>query len=132
MTPGRRYVLITPCRDEARYARRTLESVAAQTVRPDLWVVVDDGSSDQTPQILAEYAQKLPFLRVIRRADRGFRQLGGLGQALLQVVWIELREALVEDDEVGPMEERSRHADAAAFAVRELPARFADQSEQPS
>ena len=68
----------------------------------------------------------------MRDDEHALRQLGGLGQALLQVVWIELREALVEDDEVGPLEERSRHADAAAFAVRELPARFADQSEQPS
>src|SRR5687767_9721328 len=46
MTTGRRYVLITPCRDEAKYARRTLDSVAAQTVRPALWVIVDDGSTD--------------------------------------------------------------------------------------
>ena len=73
----RRYVLITPCRDEARYARRTLDSVAAQSVPPALWVVVDDGSTDLTPSILAEYTAKLPYLRVIRRKDRGFRQLGG-------------------------------------------------------
>ena len=74
---GRRYVLITPCRDEARFARRTLDSVAAQTVPPALWVIVDDGSKDETPQILAEYEAKLPYLRVIRRKDRGFRHLGG-------------------------------------------------------
>ena len=72
----RRYVLITPCRDEALYARRTLESIAAQTVQPSLWVVVDDGSSDETPQILAEYEHKLPYLRVIRRKDRGYRHVG--------------------------------------------------------
>ena len=74
---GRRYVLITPCRDEAQYARRTLESVARQTVPPALWIIVDDGSHDQTPDILAEYAQRLPYLKVIRRPDRGFRKLGG-------------------------------------------------------
>jgi biofilm PGA synthesis N-glycosyltransferase PgaC len=74
---SRRYVLITPCRDEARYARRTLDSVAAQTVPPALWVIVDDGSTDETPQILSEYEAKLPYLRVIRRRDRGFRHLGG-------------------------------------------------------
>src|SRR3954462_2986269 len=75
--PARRDVLVTPCQDEAKYARRTLESVAKQTVPPALWVVVDDGSSDETPQILAEYAAKLPYLKVIRREDRGFRKLGG-------------------------------------------------------
>jgi glycosyltransferase involved in cell wall biosynthesis len=74
---SRRYVLITPCRDEAQYARRTLQSVARQTVPPALWIIVDDGSTDQTPQILAEYAAKLPYLKVIRRPDRGFRKLGG-------------------------------------------------------
>jgi glycosyltransferase involved in cell wall biosynthesis len=73
---GRRYVLITPCRDEAPHAQRTLESIAAQTVPPSLWVVVDDGSSDETPQILAEYEARLPYLRVIRRRDRGYRYLG--------------------------------------------------------
>lgn len=75
--PSRRYLLVTPCRDEAKYARRAIESVARQTVPPALWVVVDDGSSDETPQILAEYAANLPYLKVVRREDRGFRKLGG-------------------------------------------------------
>lgn len=72
----RRIVLISPCRNEADYIRRTLDSVAAQTVQPTLWVVVDDGSTDETPQILAEYAERLPYLRVVRREDRGRRAVG--------------------------------------------------------
>jgi glycosyltransferase involved in cell wall biosynthesis len=72
-----RYCLITPCRDEARYARRTLDSVTRQSVPPALWVIVDDGSKDETPAILAEYAARFPYLRVVRRADRGDRKLGG-------------------------------------------------------
>jgi glycosyltransferase involved in cell wall biosynthesis len=75
--PSRRYLLVTPCRDEAKYARRTLDSVAAQTVLPALWVIVDDGSADDTPKILAEYAARYPWIKVIRREDRGFRKLGG-------------------------------------------------------
>ena len=74
---GGRYCLITPCRDEAQYARRTLEGVAGQTVPPALWIIVDDASRDQTPSILAEYAAKLPRVRIIRREDRGYRKLGG-------------------------------------------------------
>lgn len=74
---GRRYCLITPCRDEAKYARRTLDSIANQSTPPALWVIVDDASKDQTPAILAEYAAKLPYIRVIHREDRGFRKLGG-------------------------------------------------------
>ena len=76
MTDGRRYLLITPCRDEADHARRTLESVVRQTVPPALWVVVDDGSTDETPQILADYAQRYDYIRVIRREDRGQRSVG--------------------------------------------------------
>jgi exopolysaccharide biosynthesis WecB/TagA/CpsF family protein len=74
--PDRRYVLISPCRNEAKHMRRTLDSVAAQTVPPASWVVVDDGSSDTTAEILAEYTRKLPYLRVVRRPDRGRRSVG--------------------------------------------------------
>jgi poly-beta-1,6-N-acetyl-D-glucosamine synthase len=76
VNPSRRYLLISPSRDEAQYLRRTLDSVAAQSVPPARWVVVDDGSTDETPAILNEYAQRLPYLRVERRADRGRRQVG--------------------------------------------------------
>ena len=76
-TRSRRYCLITPCRDEAHYARRTLDAVTGQTVPPALWVIVDDGSKDETPKILAEYAARFPFIKIVRRADRGDRKLGG-------------------------------------------------------
>jgi glycosyltransferase involved in cell wall biosynthesis len=76
MQPGRRYAVVSPCRDEAKFIRRTLDSVAAQTIRPALWVVVDDGSTDDTPKILDEYASRLPWLRVIHRSDRGQRSMG--------------------------------------------------------
>lgn len=55
---------------------RTLDSVAAQSIPPALWIVVDDGSTDTTPQILAEYASRLPYLRVVQRTDRGGRSVG--------------------------------------------------------
>lgn len=70
------YCLISPCRDEEDYMRRTLDAVINQTVRPDLWVIVDDGSTDSTPQILAEYAQKVDFIQIVRREDRGERKVG--------------------------------------------------------
>jgi glycosyltransferase involved in cell wall biosynthesis len=71
-----KYVIISPCRDEAAYMRRTLDSVSQQSVPPDLWLVVDDGSTDETAAILAEYAARLPYLRVLRRDDRGRRSVG--------------------------------------------------------
>jgi biofilm PGA synthesis N-glycosyltransferase PgaC len=71
-----RYVLISPCRDEAAYMRRTLDSVAAQTRTPDLWVIVDDGSTDATPEILVDYAARHPWIRIFRKPDRGARAVG--------------------------------------------------------
>ncbi len=74
--PRRRYCLITPCRDEAAFARRTLDSVTRQSIPPTTWVVVDDGSTDQTPSIVEEYARRFPYIQLIRRADRGHRKVG--------------------------------------------------------
>ena len=59
-------LLITPARDEAAHLERTIRAVAAQTQRPDLWLIVDDGSTDATPEILARAAAELPFLRVVQ------------------------------------------------------------------
>lgn len=73
---SRRYVIITPCRDEAEFLETTIDAIASQTVQPTLWVVVDDGSTDATPEILARAAERLPFLRVLRRQDRGSRAVG--------------------------------------------------------
>ncbi len=56
--------------------RKTLDSVVAQTVTPALWVVVDDGSADETPQILADYAAKNDWIRVVPKPDRGKRAVG--------------------------------------------------------
>ena len=74
---GRRYCLIIPYRDEASYGRRTLESVLRQSTPPTLWIIVVDGSKDATPRILAPYAARVPFIRVLTRADRSDRKLGG-------------------------------------------------------
>lgn len=51
--------------------------MTAQTHQPSEWVIVDDGSRDGTPEILARAAASTPWITVIRRADRGFRKLGG-------------------------------------------------------
>ena len=73
---NRRYVLVSPCRDEAEYMRRTLDSVLAQSTPPSLWIVVDDGSTDDTPAILESYRSRMPYLKVVRRENRGRRSVG--------------------------------------------------------
>jgi len=74
--PNQRYVLISPCRNEAKYMRQTLDTVVAQSIRPALWVIVDDGSTDETPKILAEYAAQHSWIRIVTRKDRGKRAVG--------------------------------------------------------
>jgi biofilm PGA synthesis N-glycosyltransferase PgaC len=71
-----KYVLISPCRNEADYMRQTLDTVVAQSLRPTKWVIVDDGSTDETPAILAEYARKHEWIEIVTRADRGHRAVG--------------------------------------------------------
>lgn len=73
---NRRYVVIAPGRNEAAFMRRTLDSLTSQTVRPLIAVIVDDGSTDDTPGILEEYAARYPWFRVVCRHDRGFRSVG--------------------------------------------------------
>lgn len=56
--------------------RTTLDSVIAQSVRPSKWIIVDDGSSDATPHILAEYSAKYDWIEIVTRSDRGHRAVG--------------------------------------------------------
>src|SRR5688572_11686683 len=76
MTGAPQYVVITPVRNEAEHIGKTVASMAAQTVLPRQWVVVDDGSTDGTAELLDSAAREHPWIRVVRRADRGFRHSG--------------------------------------------------------
>jgi biofilm PGA synthesis N-glycosyltransferase PgaC len=70
-----RYVLITPARNEEAFIEKTIESVIHQTVPPMKWVIVDDGSSDRTPEIVARYASQNPWIEMVQmpqRRDRSF------------------------------------------------------------
>ena len=71
-----RYLLITPCRDEGDYLQTTIDSVCSQTIMPTKWVIVDDGSTDDTPNILNQAQEQYEFIDVIRRDDRGHRSVG--------------------------------------------------------
>ena len=71
------YVLISPVRDEAKYIRKTLESVVRQTVLPLKWVIVSDGSTDGTDEIVREYAAEHPWIELLRMPERKERHFGG-------------------------------------------------------
>lgn len=72
-----RYVIISPVKDEERYVEFTLQSVTQQTVKPILWVIVDDGSTDGTGRISEHYSSKYDWIKVLHRKNRGYRAAGG-------------------------------------------------------
>lgn len=71
-----RYIIITPVRDEAAYITRTISSVVAQTNLPARWIIVDDGSTDGTSDILDRHAVLHDWITVVHRKNRGFRAAG--------------------------------------------------------
>lgn len=72
-----KYVLITPARNEADYIELTLKSVVAQTVRPLKWVIVSDGSTDETDAIVTRYAAQNDWIELVRMPERKERHFAG-------------------------------------------------------
>jgi glycosyltransferase involved in cell wall biosynthesis len=71
------YVLITPARNEAQFIDLTLKSVVAQTVRPLKWVIVSDGSTDGTDDIVNGYTKTYPWIQLLRMPERNERHFAG-------------------------------------------------------
>jgi glycosyltransferase involved in cell wall biosynthesis len=71
-----KYLVISPVKDEGLYVEHTLRSMIAQTVQPLRWIIVDDGSRDQTPEILDRYQKNHGFIRVVRNSPGQIRQPG--------------------------------------------------------
>src|SRR5438874_1505072 len=72
-----RYILITPARNEAAFIQKTLDSMVNQSALPERWVIVDDGSTDQTAEIAAQYAQRYPWIELVRRSQHLDRSFAG-------------------------------------------------------
>ena len=71
------YVLITPARNEAQFIELTIKSVVSQTVRPLKWVIVSDGSTDGTDDIVSKYAAEHPWIELVRMPERSERHFAG-------------------------------------------------------
>jgi len=70
-----KYVLITPARNEEAFIEKTLASVVAQTILPERWIIVDDGSTDKTAEIVKGYAARYTWIKLVQRyqgQDRNF------------------------------------------------------------
>ncbi|TRZ48666.1 glycosyltransferase family 2 protein [bacterium] len=69
------YVLITPARNEESYIEKTIQSMVSQTTLPLQWIIVNDGSIDNTPKIIDRYAQQHSWIKRLdmpAHGDRGF------------------------------------------------------------
>jgi glycosyltransferase involved in cell wall biosynthesis len=72
-----KYVLITPARNEAKFIELTLKSVVSQTVRPLRWVIVSDGSTDGTDEIVNRYLGDNPWMELVCMPERKERNFAG-------------------------------------------------------
>ena len=69
------YIIVTPCKNEENNLPNLIESIVAQTIRPVLWVIIDDGSADKTPEIIKDAVKKYNWIHSIR-LDGKKRDLG--------------------------------------------------------
>ena len=72
-----KYLLITPAHNEEAFIEKTLVSVIAQTLLPERWVIVDDGSTDKTAEIVESYTQRYPWIELVRRPEQSRRSFAG-------------------------------------------------------
>jgi glycosyltransferase involved in cell wall biosynthesis len=76
------YVLVTPARNEAQYIEATIQSMAAQTARPLRWIIVSDGSTDGTDDIVRKYAAAYEWIELLRMPEHAARDFSGKVHAI--------------------------------------------------
>lgn len=64
-----KYVVITPARNEEAYIEKTIQSVLAQTCLPEKWVIISDGSTDRTDEIVQQYLVGNPWIELLRMPE---------------------------------------------------------------
>ena len=72
-----KYVMITPARNEAAFLEATIGSVISQTIHPVRWIVVSDGSTDGTDEIVLRYAREHSWIELVRMPERAERHFVG-------------------------------------------------------
>ena len=73
---SRAYVLMTAAYNEEAYIGKTIASVISQSLRPSRWIIISDGSTDGTDQIVQNYSLRhefIHFLRLSRPPGHSFR-----------------------------------------------------------
>jgi glycosyltransferase involved in cell wall biosynthesis len=72
-----KYVIVTPAQNEEAYIRFTLDSVVAQTIWPIEWIIVDDGSTDATSEIVRDYTKRYEWIKLVVNHPKETQRDGG-------------------------------------------------------
>jgi biofilm PGA synthesis N-glycosyltransferase PgaC len=102
------YALITPARNEEQFIEKVIQSMIVQTILPSKWVIVDDGSTDRTPEIVESYTKQSPWIELVRRPQRKDRNFAAKvhafndGFARVESLQVELIGNLDADISFGP------------------------------
>ena len=72
----RKYVVISPVRNEEGYVSGTIKSMINQTLQTTEFLLIDDGSTDRTAEIIKDAAKDHPWIHYECRPDRGERKVG--------------------------------------------------------
>lgn len=114
------YVLITPARNEEAFIELTIKSMVGQTIKPLKWVIVSDGSTDRTDEIVESYLTENPWIELLRMPERKERHFAG------KVLAFEAGRARVKDlryEVIGSLDgDLSFDAEYFAFLLRRLSA----------
>lgn len=71
-----KYIIISPVRNEEKYLPNTIKSIVEQTIHPIAYILVDDGSTDKTAEIIKQASSEHPWIHYVGRVDRGERKVG--------------------------------------------------------
>ncbi len=94
-TGGLRFLLVTPARNEEERIERFIANITTQTVTPVLWVIVSDGSTDRTDDIVRKHAASVPWIRLVRhdKSDEELHRIDNVAVAKARAVAIALETA---------------------------------------
>ena len=88
-----KYIIITPAYNEEKYIRYTLDSVVNQTIKPIQWIIVNDGSTDNTAKIVEEYTNKYDWIKLINKSKSNYL----FGQNVVKLFYYGLENCSIKD-----------------------------------
>jgi glycosyltransferase involved in cell wall biosynthesis len=103
-----RFVILTAAKNEEEYLPAAIESVIRQSIVPIAWVIMDDGSTDRTAEVVSEYAKKYPFIRLHTNRTGGKRSFGAqyraINAAYALVKDLEFDFVCIQDADIAPVD----------------------------